>query len=136
MIRGKGMALVILGVLVLAFFYVGQRTYVVQLGYDLEALKGEKKRLEQVHNHLVIEAAALGSLDRVERIAVDSLGMKKPDADQIVLMIPKEGEDLPGSGTKTASLENFQVAQAPVPGARKSSDGETSGLIQKIKNAL
>ncbi|MBI4715304.1 MAG: cell division protein FtsL, partial [Nitrospirae bacterium] len=69
MIRGKGMALVIVGVLVLAFFYVGQRTYVVQLGYDLEALKGEKKRLEQVHNHLVIEAAALGSLDRVERIA-------------------------------------------------------------------
>jgi cell division protein FtsL len=141
MIRGKG--LVILLVLVLAFFYVWQRTRVIQLGYDLQMLKSERNKAVQVHNHLLIEASTLAALDRVERVAMSSLGMKRPDTGQIVLVASRDHSKSWGASVAPVSVRasggtfnGLQVAQAALSSGSKSGEEKIPFLIRKIKDAL
>ena len=76
--------LVILFIVMLG--YVVQRAYVMKLGYEIEVLNKEKKNLEQIHNSLLIERAALTSTERIEKIATSFLGLKNPGNNQIVLV--------------------------------------------------
>ncbi|MEK6538757.1 MAG: cell division protein FtsL [Nitrospirota bacterium] len=66
--------------------YVVQRAYVMKLGYEIEVLNKEKRNLEQIHNSLLIERAALTSTERIEKIATSFLGLKNPGNNQIVLV--------------------------------------------------
>lgn len=81
---------------VVLLLYVGQRVNVMRLGYEIEDLKKEKKNLEQIHNSLLIEKAALISMERIEKIATSYLEMKRPDDRQIVL-VREDGEGEKGS---------------------------------------
>ena len=76
---------------IVMLLYVGLRVNVMKLGYEIEDLKAEKKNLEQIHNSLLIERAALTSTERIEKIATSYLEMKRPDDSQIVLVT--EGRD-------------------------------------------
>lgn len=77
--------------LIVMLLYVVQRVNVMRLGYEIEEMKAERKNLEQIHNSLLIERAALTSMERIEKIATSYLEMKRPDDTQIVLV--KEGKD-------------------------------------------
>jgi cell division protein FtsL len=141
MIRGKG--LVILLVLVLAFFYVWQRTRVIQLGYDLQVLKSERNKGVQVNNHLLIEVSTLAALDRVERVAMNSLGMKRPDTGQIVLVASRDHSKSRVASAAPVSVRTgggtfngLQVAQAALTSGSKSGEEKIPVLIRKIKDAL
>jgi cell division protein FtsL len=127
----------------IAFFYVWQRTDVIRMGYGLEKLKVEKKKLEQVHNQLLVEVSTLASLERVERIATTSLGMKHPVTGQIVLVsLPADGGKYPDGRTAALSAGNaesskaFQVAQASPVAVSKVMEERSSTLIQRLKDAL
>lgn len=80
----------ILRFLVVVFVVLGvyavQRVNVMRMGYEIEDLKKEKRHLEQVHNSLLIERAALTSMERIEKISTSYLGMKHPEDNQIVLV--------------------------------------------------
>src|SRR3972149_799033 len=66
--------------------YVVQRTYVMELGYEIEGLKKEQKNLEQINKSLLIERATLTSTERIEKIATSFIGLKNPDNSQIVIV--------------------------------------------------
>ena len=101
--------------LVLIFLVLGvyavQRVNVMRMGYELEDLKKEKKHLEQVHNSLLIERAALTSMERIEKIATSYLEMKNPKDNQIV-MVTVGGENK-NSNTlaKTDAEEKLTLSQ-------------------------
>lgn len=79
--------------LLLAFFiflavllYVWQRVNVIEMGYRIEALERERKELLQKNKALLIEAASLGSPQRIEEIAISQLGMVRPSPGQMVFI--------------------------------------------------
>lgn len=88
--------------LVIMFFYVVQRVAVMQLGYEMEDLKAKQKNLEQINKSLLIERAALASVERIEKIATSYLEMKRAEDEQVVLVRNDNGE---GTGPKVAKTE-------------------------------
>jgi len=89
--------------LVIMFFYVVQRVTVMQLGYEIEKLKEEQKKLEQINKSLLIERAALASVERIEKIATSYLEMKKAGDDQFVLV---KNENRDGKAPEMAKTES------------------------------
>ncbi len=77
---------ILAGLLVASFLVldIGQRIHMISLGYEREQLVEMRRNLERVHRELLIERETLSALDRIERIAIRSLGMKRPGSRQIV----------------------------------------------------
>lgn len=76
----------------LALFYVWSRVQVVELGYELTAMKQQANELNKQISNLELEIGKLKSPLRLESIAKKELGMQPPAAEQIVLVRPEEGE--------------------------------------------
>jgi cell division protein FtsL len=55
--------------------YLAYQVHVVNMGYEISQMEKEKKELERLHTELQIEISSLSSLDRIEHIAVNQLGM-------------------------------------------------------------
>jgi cell division protein FtsL len=55
--------------------YLAYHIHVVKMGYEMSQMQKEKKTLERLHTELQIEISSLSSLDRIEHIAVNQLGM-------------------------------------------------------------
>jgi cell division protein FtsL len=136
--RGRGIVVAVASTAALAFFYVWQRTHVIQLGYDVEALKAEKKKLQQTHNHLLIETSTLASLERVERIATQNLGMKRPESGQIVMVDSRTVSVSADMDTvsRESRAEILRVAQVTDLPRQKSLDEQGLSLLQRLKNVL
>ncbi|MBI5193785.1 MAG: cell division protein FtsL [Nitrospirae bacterium] len=100
----------VLIIIVLAV-YTFQRSYVMRMGYELESLKKEKKHLEQIHNSLLIEKAALTSMERIEKIATSYLEMKMPADNQIVLVMDEESNKAATAQAKADTQENVTLSQ-------------------------
>jgi len=87
----------LLGVLVgsLLLLDIGHRVHMITLGYEIEQLTVMRRNLERINKELLIERETLVALDRVERIAVRSLGMKRPDPGQVIHVdvLPEKPED-------------------------------------------
>jgi len=77
---------ILIGLLVggLLLLDIGQRIHMITLGYEIEQLKKNHQDFERAHKELLIERETLSSLDRVERIAIQTLGMIRPEAGQII----------------------------------------------------
>ncbi len=81
------LTLCIMGALIASsLFYVWSRVLVINLGYDLSQAMEVQWKLVQDNKKFHIEIATLKSLARIERIALDELGMEKPLPGQIILM--------------------------------------------------
>ncbi len=76
------------GSAVLAFLllYVWYHVTIIELGYQIQNLQDEEKKLRKVHQELLIEVASLSSLDRIEQLATSKLGMVRASEKQIVLV--------------------------------------------------
>ncbi len=74
---GKDTLLWKLGVIIvfLSFIALGQRAQMTRMGYDIQQLQQQKKRLTKSHKELLIEVESLSALDRIEEIAVQRLSM-------------------------------------------------------------
>lgn len=75
-------------ILLLVTLYVWHHITIIQLGYEIQQLQQEQQELHRLHQALLIEAATLASLDRIERIATTQLGLIRPQIDQVILVHP------------------------------------------------
>lgn len=100
--------------LVIMFFYVVQRVTVMQLGYEMEDLKAKQKNMEQINKSLLIERAALTSMERIEKIATSYLDMKRAKNEQVVLVRNDNGGGTWPKIAKTESIEKDSVSQVKV----------------------
>jgi len=76
---------------------------IIQLGYETEALRAEKSRLERLHRELAVERESLASLGRIERLAAELGLVHLALRDTVVVNV------VPVSPTSD-SPENFAVA--------------------------
>jgi cell division protein FtsL len=68
------------------FGYVWCRVQVVNLGYLLSDIHRLHTRLVNDNKKLHLELARLKAPERVQRIAIEKLGLKHPTKDQIVVL--------------------------------------------------
>lgn len=67
-----------------ALFYVWTHITTVSMGYALSEAGATHKKLLERNRALRIEAAALRSPDRLERIAKEQFGFTAPNSEQVV----------------------------------------------------
>lgn len=77
---------VFLWLLFSGFGYVWCRVQVVHLGYLLSEVHRSHTRLLNDNKKLHLELARLKAPERVQRIAIEQLGLKHPSKDQIVVL--------------------------------------------------
>jgi cell division protein FtsL len=66
--------------------YVWAHMTVVHLGYQVQELKAEKKKLVNEYYYLQYRMYDVRNLSRVEQIARTKQGMKTPSMDQVVIL--------------------------------------------------
>ncbi len=66
--------------------YVWSNFERTQIGYELSELKREERRLKEINRKLKLEIDTLRSPQRLERVAVEELGLRPPSPDQIILL--------------------------------------------------
>ncbi len=69
-----------------ALFFVWSRIQVIQLGYEISQALKEGRALTEGNKQLRLEIATLKSYGRIEKIAVEELGLSKPKPDQVVVI--------------------------------------------------
>ena len=87
--RQKRLATIVaifLWLLVSGFGYVWCRVQVVELGYQLSEIHRLHSRLLNDNKKLHLELARLKAPERVQRIAIEQLGLQQPTKDQIVVL--------------------------------------------------
>ena len=77
--------LVILTIL-LVFIYLWGRIEIVNKGYEIEGYIAKRNDLEKINKKLKSEIASFTSLVRVEKRAVNELGLSKPEPGQIIML--------------------------------------------------
>jgi cell division protein FtsL len=90
--------------------YLWQHVVMVDLGYQVERARERLAALQHREGELLVEAASLSSLDRIERIASERLGMGAPAPDQLVRVI--EG---PAPADRFAATAPGRDAQMDAP---------------------
>lgn len=63
----------------LGLYYINMNHQVTTLGYQVETQKEKVAELQRDYKQLELKAAELQSPDRVEEVAINKLGMQKPD---------------------------------------------------------
>ena len=79
---------------------IGQRIHMITLGYEIEQLVKVQRDVQRLNKELIIEKETLSAPDRIERIAMESLGMKIPDDGQVIyvgILRPNDRSPEPGS---------------------------------------
>jgi cell division protein FtsL len=84
--RATAISAFFLWFLLSGFAYVWCRVQVVQLGYLLSDAHRQHAQLLNDNKKLQLELARLKAPERVERIAIQKLGLRYPTKDQIVVL--------------------------------------------------
>lgn len=66
--------------------YVWSNFEGTKLGYSISRLKNEERQLLNINKQLKVELAYLKSSERLERVALEELGMKWATRDQVVVL--------------------------------------------------
>jgi cell division protein FtsL len=69
-----------------SLFYVRSRIQVIQLGYEISNALKEDRAFNEENKKLRLEIATLKSYARIERVAIEELGMTKPKPDQVIVI--------------------------------------------------
>jgi cell division protein FtsL len=69
-----------------SLFYVWSRIQVIQIGYEISNVLKEERALNEESKKLRLEIATLKSYARIEKMAVEELGMAKPKPDQVIVI--------------------------------------------------
>lgn len=125
----KGSRVLLVGMILLSFTLGIMVTYfqarVCKLGYQITDLQKELALLRVENHDLDEQIQQLASLERVETLAVNKLGMVKPDSSNILMLTVENGTE-PPSGDDTVSSE---VAGAPLA-------GDSGSLLVRAFNEL
>lgn len=68
------------------FFYIWPNIKFVTLIYDYNNLRVEQKELSEYNRLLQLELASIKSLEKVERRAIEEMGMIVPEDNNIILV--------------------------------------------------
>lgn len=85
MLRVSIISLVVMGMLLA---YVGERTLVMRLTYELKGLQGNLARVKTENDQLFLELTRLNSLDRIEKVARTQLNMVSPQQMELLAVAP------------------------------------------------
>jgi cell division protein FtsL len=80
------LALVSLMLAGLLVFSAWQHFELLRHGYRLEQLQQQRAEEEEINRHLRLEVEALTAPQRIERLAVERLGLRRPTADETVVV--------------------------------------------------
>ncbi len=86
------MSALALAILVVCCFHVWQRVMVLDLVQEVGQLRNDHDRLEDNLKKVGAEISALSMSGRIESYAVDSLGMRPINAEQLYTLVPRETE--------------------------------------------
>ena len=86
-----------------ALYYTSLSAIIASKGYQLEQVKAEISRLKTANERLELTLASMSSLDKVEKIAVEKLGMEKPVSDGAALVV--SGPSIPVKATDEEETE-------------------------------
>jgi cell division protein FtsL len=75
-------SLVVLGIL----SYIWRGVEILTMGYKMRAIYSQQTVLQEQRQKLLLEKAALRSLDRIEDLASRQLNLVKPNPDQVVIL--------------------------------------------------
>ncbi len=78
---------------ILCLIVIGQYSSLVITNYRLNNIKNELQESRMAVRSLEIEAAALGSINRISVIAQDKLGMAEPSLEQLRVLTVAQGEN-------------------------------------------
>lgn len=86
-------ALVLLGILIAATIgtILLEQVVLAQSAFKLAGMREELEVAEEQHSQLLLEAAKLGSSERIKRVAMNELGMKYPDDAGYIVANVKSG---------------------------------------------
>ncbi len=135
----KNHRLVLIG-LVLAGFLVGVSitvycSQIITLGYQITSLEKELALLRIENHSLDEEIKRMNSLERVEFLAVNKLGMVRPDENNI-LVVTVAGKDQP-AGTPGPAADEGRVDGVTPAGKEKSSLIRAfDELVNRLGNTL
>jgi len=135
----KNHRLVLIG-LVLAGFLVGVSitvycSQIITLGYQITSLEKELALLRIENHNLNEEIKSLTSLERVEYLAVNKLGMVRPDENNI-LVVTVPGKNQP-AGTSGAAADEGQVDAVTPDGKEKNSLIRAfDELVNRLENTI
>jgi len=86
------LVLLVCAFLVAACFHVWQRVKVLQLVQETSRLKAENAHLVDDAKKIYAEIVPLKTASRIERYAIDTLGLQLAPADRLFTLIEKEAE--------------------------------------------
>lgn len=96
--------LIVLVVAGLLLLDVGQRIHMINLGYEIEQLIGKHRDLQKIHKELLVERETLSSLNRIEPIAVQQLGMRRPEPGQVIQVYSPSGNEMLSEKERVVSM--------------------------------
>lgn len=100
----------IITLLAFGVYYTSLSAVIASKGYQLEQLKNDISRLEISNERMELTLASMSSLDKVEKIAVEKLGMEKPAGDSPALVAAVAPADSSGNtqGAKASGAAEHQ----------------------------
>lgn len=85
-----GFALIVFSVL----FYIGIHVQVMELGYKINSLQKIHDQLVSENKTMSVEVSFLKSPERLEKIAIEQLGLKVPEEKQFVYFNAPSAEEV------------------------------------------
>ena len=80
----------VVGLMIVAMAFVWSNVRLVGLAYEYEALDKTKRSLLRENHLLRVEWESLQSLDRVQLLAKNKIGLREPESRQIVTVFLKK----------------------------------------------
>ena len=82
--------LAVVGLMIVAMAFVWSNIRLVGLAYEYQALEKIQRGLLRENNLLHVEWESLRSLDRVQLLAKNKIGLREPESSQIVTVFLKK----------------------------------------------
>jgi cell division protein FtsL len=80
----------VVGLMIVAMVFVWSNVRLVGLAYEYQALDKTKRSLLRENHFLHVEWESLRSLDRVQLLAKNKIGLREPESRQIVTVFLKK----------------------------------------------
>ena len=80
----------VVGLMIVAMAFVWSNVRLVGLAYEYQALDKTKRRLLRENHLLHVEWESLRSLDRIQLLAKNKIGLREPESRQIVTVFLKK----------------------------------------------